>query len=264
MADNLQQNQDQQKGPFSPLQTGCAVVMLTNMVIYLGVVLFTFNLLDPSKIDASYLAKRGFKALPTPKSEQDIAFQQLSKEKRQQQQQIQNETVDASKTGVKQEPSPAARLSQIEQRKLGSSLPEEAEQPKAALTESSLNTGNSATRTAPSRLYSLSIYRQTAMPQTYSPIGIYSPKPLGMETYETLPIETAAGINFPMFSLPSFNLAGPYLYRPVDPIPEASRGGLKLSSPPVGAESLYTNETKNAKEPPDRKPRKKPAAKDQL
>lgn len=259
MADNLQQNQDQQKGPFSPLQTGCAVVMLTNMVIYLGVVLFTFNLLDPSKIDASYLAKRGFKALPTPKSEQDIAFQQLSKEKRQQQQQIQNETVDASKTGIKQEPSPAARLSQIDSRKLKSSIPNEPEKPKATLTQSSIQYSKTAYSAQKSRR-SVADYSQTTLDMLYSRYRLYVPKTITPERYETLPVELAQGINIPTFNLPLFGSGGPYLYTPINPIPEASRSGLKLSSPPVGAESLYTNETKNAKEPPNRKPRKEPAA----
>ena len=189
MADNLQQNTEQKPEPFSPLQTGCAVVMLTNMLIYLGVVLFTFNLLDPSKIDATYLAKRGFTALPAPKSEQDTAFQQLSKEKRQQQQQVQNEMADASKLKPQKDNSPAVKLSEITARNLASSEPAEPEKPKAALTESSLRTGNSATRAALSRLYSVSIYPQATMPLTYSPIGIYSPKTVVLETYGTLPVE---------------------------------------------------------------------------
>ena len=100
------------------------------------------------------------------------------------------------------------------------------------------------------------------MPGTYSPIGNYSPKPLVLETYETLPVEMASGINFPTFSLPSFDPSGPYLYRPPNPIPEASRGGLKLSSPATGAESLYTNKTEKAAEPPSAKPSGKPLAKE--
>jgi hypothetical protein len=254
MAENLQQNPEPQtKEPFSPLQTGCAFVMLTNMLIYLGVVLFTFNLLDPSKIDAGYLAKRGFTTLPEPKSEQDTAYQKLSQEKRDQQQQVQAERIDSSKLGPKQEPSPAARLSQIEPRRLGSSLPDEGEKPKAALTESSLRSGSPSTRSVPRRLYSVSIYPQATMPQIYSPAQIQAPRTIVLETYETLPVEIAAGINFPTFSLPVSDPAGPYLYRPPNPIPEASRGGLKLSTPPSGAESLYTNGVKKVPEPPTAK-----------
>jgi hypothetical protein len=249
MTENLQPNSNE-KSPFSPLQTGCAVVMLTNMMIYLGVVLFTFNLLDPSKIDASYLAKRGFTARPDPKSEQDTAFQQLSQEKRQQQQQVQTEMVDSSKLGVKKEPSTASQLSQIDPRKIASSMPDEPGKPKAALTESSINKGGTAIRTAPTRLYSISIYPQATVPQTYSPLWIPSPKIITIETYETLPVEMAAGINYPTFALPVPEPAGPYLYQPANPIPEASRGGLKLSSPATGAESLYTNGTWKAAETP--------------
>lgn len=257
MAENQQQTVDPQvKGPFSPLQTGCAFVMLTNMVIYLGVVLFTFNLLDPSKIDATYLAKRGFTARQEPKSEQDTAFQNLSQEKREQQQQVQTELIDASKMGFKQPPSPAAELSQIEQKRFKTSTPEEGEKPKAALTVSSLNAGSSPLRPASSRQYSFSIYPQATVPQLYSPVRLSTPKTVVLETYETLPVELAPGINFPTFSLPVADPAGPYLYRPPNPIPEAARGGLKLSSPPTGAESLYTNDVKKAPE--------LPAAKDQL
>ncbi|MCC7300169.1 MAG: hypothetical protein IT583_03725 [Verrucomicrobia bacterium] len=219
-------------------------MMLSNMLIYLGVVLFTFNLLDPSKIDASYLAKRGFTSRPEPKTEQDTAFQKLSDEKRQQQ--AQPEIVDTAKLGMNQEPSAANRLSQIEPRKLGSSLPQETEKPQAALTESSRRSGNTAIRTAPSRLYSVAIYPQNTMPFSYSPLRILTPRALAMETYEVIPVEMAIGINYPTFSLPTPDSAGAYLYRPANPIPEASRGGLKLSSPPTGAESLYTNDTRKA------------------
>ncbi|MFA7257023.1 MAG: hypothetical protein WC047_05560 [Kiritimatiellales bacterium] len=265
MAENQQQNIDQQKGPFSPLQSGCAFVMLTNMLLYLAIVAFTFNLLDPSKIDASYLAKRGFTALPEPKSEQDAAFQQLSQAKREQQQQIQAEQTDTSKLGPKQEPSSAARLSQIEQRRFESSRPNVPENPKAALTESSLRTGSTSTRSAQSRLYSsIAIFPQTTLPQTYSPVRLYAPKPVSLETYETIPVEMASGIDFPTFSLPVSDPAGAYLYRPPNPIPEASRGGFKLSSPPTGAESLYTNEIQKTTPPADGNPDKQPPLKDQL
>jgi hypothetical protein len=242
MAENQQLPIDPQvKSPFSPLQTGCAFVMLTNMLIYLGVVLFTFNLLDPSKIDASYLAKRGFTALPEPKSEQDTAYQQLSQEKREQQQKVQAERIDLSKLGPKNDTSSAAELSRIEKRRLDPALPSAPQMPKAALTESSMRSGGTTIRSAPSRLYSVSIYPQATMPKTYSPIQIPSPGTIGLETYETLPVEMAPGISYPVFSLPVSDPAGPYLYKPANPIPEASRGGMKLDTPSVGAESLYTN-----------------------
>lgn len=224
--------------------------MLTNMLIYLGVVAFTFNLLDPSNLDANYLAKRGFTARPDPERSDDKAFRQLSEEKREDRQASQTEIVDTAKLGLKQEPSPAIKLSGIEQRKLESSRPEEPEKPKAALTESPARSGRTIVRAAQSRLYSSpSIYPQAILPQLYSPFRLSVPKTVTLEAYATIPVEMAPGIDFPTFSLPSVDPAGAYLYRPPNPISEPSRGGLKLSSPPVGAETLYTNGARKAENP---------------
>lgn len=260
MAENLQQQNEEKKGPFSPLQTGCAFVMLTNMLIYLAVVAFVFNLLDPSKLDASYLAKRGFTTRPDPESDEDKAFRQLSDEKRQEQQKAQTEIVDSTRLNPKKEDSTAAKLSEMSTRDLASSRPEEPEKPKAALTQSPMHSGGSTVRTAKSRQYSVAIYPQATLGQMYSPFRPFVPRTVTLESYATLPIELASGIDFPTFSLPAVDPVRAYLYRPPDLVPEASRGGLKLSAPPVGAGSLYTNSTKKAKEPP---PVKQPA-KDEL
>ena len=83
-----------------------------------------------------------------------------------------------------------------------------------------------------------------------------------METYETLPVEIAVGIHYPMFNLPTPDPAGAYLYRPSDPIPQTSQGGPQFSSPAIGAESLYTNKTEKAAEPPSAKLSGKPLAKE--
>jgi hypothetical protein len=222
--------------------------MLTNMLIYLGVVAFTFNLLDPSKIDADYLAKRGFTSKPDPERKEDTEFRQLAEGKQAEQQTVQNEMINASKTGSKQDPSSAARLSQIDQRKFTPSGPEEPQMPKAALTASTHDEG-SAIRPARTRLYSIAIFPQATLGQAYSPYRLVSPRIVMLERYDILPVEMASGIIFPMFSLPSADPAGAYLYTPPNPIPEASRGGFKISSPSVGAESLYTNDIRKAVKP---------------
>lgn len=247
MAENLQHN-TQQQGPFSPLQSGCAFVMLANMLLYLAVVAFTFNLLDPSKLNANYLAKRGFTARQTPKSEEDIAFLQLSAQKRQNQQTAEAEIVDSAKLGAMKDGSPAVKLSEVATRSLELSRPDEPEKPKAALTQSPMRIGNIAVRAIHSRLFSISVFPQATIRQTYSPIRLFVPKTVVLESYEPLPVELASGIDFPTFSLPTADPAGAYLYRTPNPIPETSRGGLNLSSPPVGAESLYTNRTKKVRE----------------
>ena len=245
MAENLQQNQEK-KGPFSPLQSGCAFVMLTNMLIYLGVMVFTFNLLDPSKLNATYLAKRGFTSHPEAEREEDKTFRQISEQKREDQQ-AQSEITALTEQEPKKDDSPAVKLSEVMARSLAISRPDEPEKPKAALTQSP-RTGSTSSRTARSRQYSIAIYPQATLGQTYAPVRLFTPRTVTLETYEAIPVELASGIDFPTFSLPTADPAGAYIYRPPNPIPEASRGGLKLSSPSTGAESLYTNSTKKAKE----------------
>jgi hypothetical protein len=253
----------QAKSPFSPLQTGCAFVMLTNMLIYLGVVLFTFNLLDPSNIDASYLAKRGFTARPEPKSEQDAAFLKLSQEKREEQQQVQTEMISVSKQLEKKE-SPATKLSRIEQRKLATSLPEEPEKPTAARTVSATSSGSTLTRSPSTRPHSTAIYPQAIAAQPYTLFQTPAPPTIAPEIFVTIPVELAIGISTPLFTLSSSDPAAPYLYRPANPIPNVSRGNLKLDSPSIGAESLATNTLKKANGTPLYKETAPPSAKDQL
>lgn len=240
MTENLQQNAEQ-KGPFSPLQSGCAFVMLANMLIYLAVVAFTLNLLDPSKIDAGYLAKRGFRTVPEPVNEQDQAFQEISKQKRQQQTEVQAEVIASSKQGPQQKESTAVALSDVGVRDLATSQPNEPSKPDAALTKSSMRSGSTTIRSAQSRLYSVAIFPQATLGQSYSPYQPTVPRPVTLERYDTLSVELAPGLDFPTFTMPSIDPAGAYLYTPPNPVPEAARGGLRLSSPPIGAESLYTN-----------------------
>jgi hypothetical protein len=56
----MDDNQNKRRGPFSQLQAGCALMMMVNLLIYLGVIAFAFNMLDPSKLSPNYLARRGF------------------------------------------------------------------------------------------------------------------------------------------------------------------------------------------------------------
>ncbi len=266
MTENLQKNE--QQGPFSPLQSGCAFVMLTNMMIYLAVVVFVFNLLDPSKIDASYIAKRGFTAQPAAERDEDKAFRQTSEQRRKDQQEIQAGIVDSARDGSKQEISPAAKLSEIKTVEVTAGRLDEPEKPVAGLSRNalrsgsiatrtaqrSLRTGRTSTRTSQTRVYSVSMYPQATLPQAYSPVHLPTPQILLPEKYETLPVELASGIDFPMFGLPRADNLEAYLYSPAKPVPDPVRGERKISSPPAGAESLYTNVIKKAKEPLPSKP----------
>lgn len=252
MAQRVQQNQEQ-KGPFSPLQSGCAFVMLANMLIYLAVVVFVFNLLDPSELNLSYIAKRGFTAPPAEEREEDKAFRQMSEQKSKEQ----KKGVDLSTPEQKQEASPATTLSVAKPRELASSRPEEPAKPKSSLAQNSTGgggiaartaqrsatrTGSISIRTAQNRLYSVAMYPQATLPQAYSPIRILIPQLLLPEKYETLPVELAPGLEIPMFGLPTIDNAGAYLYTPPKPISDAIRGERKINAPPTGAKSLYTNE----------------------
>jgi hypothetical protein len=257
MAEKVQQNQEQ-KGPFSPLQSGCAFVMLANMLIYLAVVVFVFNMLDPSKLNLSYIAKRGFTAQPTEEREEDKTFRQISEQKSKEQ----KKGADFSVPEPKQEAAPATTLSGAKPRELASSRPEEPAKPKSALSQSAMSSGGIATRTAQrsstragstsirtaqNRLYSVAMYPQATLPQAYSPIRIPIPQLLLPERYETLPVELAPGLDIPMFGLPTMDDAGAYLYIPQNPVPDGIRGERKLDSPPVGAISLHTNAVEKTK-----------------
>lgn len=267
-----QQQQGQDQSPFSPLQTGCAFVMLTNMLIYLAVVAFVFNLLDPSKLDADYLAGRGFTVRPERESEEDVEFRRLSEQRRKDVQDTQGGEAGpvAAKPDVLETRSPAARLSELGGRSLATSRPEEPSKPKAALTEGpagsvyissvgrgtsrsggSRGSGGSSVRSAQSRLYSVSIYQQAGMPSTYAPLRPEVFGPMIMERYEPLPVELASGIYFPSFSLPSADSSGAYLYTPPAPVSDPVRGGLKVSAPPAGTEMFYTNYLRKAEDPPE-------------
>jgi hypothetical protein len=259
MAQKVQQNQEQQ-GPFSPLQSGCAFVMLANMLIYLAVVVFVFNLLDPSELNLSYIAKRGFTAPPAEEREEDKTFRQMAEQKSKEQ----KKGVDISTPETKQADSSATKLSVAKPRELASSRPEEPAKPKSSLAQSSTagggtaartaqrsatRTGSISIRTAQPRLYSVAMYPQATLPQPYSPISILTPQPLVPELYETLPVQLAPGLDIPMFGLPIIDDAGVYLYFPRNPVPDGIRGERKITAPPVGAESSRTNEVNKTKIP---------------
>lgn len=72
---------NKKRDPFSPLQTGCAFVMLTNLIIYLAVVAFVFNILDPSKLTAEYLLQRGSTMPDEKESEKDKAYRDLEQQR---------------------------------------------------------------------------------------------------------------------------------------------------------------------------------------
>ncbi len=274
MAENQQQQKLDPKSPFSPLQSGCAFVMLANMVIYLGVVGFTLNLLDPSSLSVSYIAKRGFATPTEPEREEDLAFRQLTEKRKREQQETQAQDIRAaSSLDQKKENSSAVKLSDLSARPLTSSRPEELEKPTASLTKgsvgvgglslqrgsqtrSSSGTGSASSRSAQSRVYSVSIFPQASLYQTYSLYRLPVIRTITPERYDPLQVEMAPSLDYPTFSLEMVEPSGAYIYTPPNPVNDPAQGGLRLSSPAVGAKSIYTNST--------RKVKKTPAIKDKL
>lgn len=233
MAENPQHSTEQPlKSPFSPMQTGCAFVMLTNMLIYLAVVAFTLNLLDASKIDASYLAQRGF----TVRTKEERAEDRLVRKRQTEPPRLQQNPALSPITVVRREPSPAEKLSALPSRDLASSLPDEPERPQAALVPGSLQTGGTGARPASSLRHGSRVFSLGGLWQSYSPLGLQVGGIIAPERYDTLPVELASGFDIPKFTLPSINPAAAYLYRPSDPIPQGVRGSPRFSTPAVGAE----------------------------
>ncbi|MBL7017127.1 MAG: hypothetical protein ISR84_06175 [Kiritimatiellales bacterium] len=125
--------QTEKKGPFSPLQTGCAFLMLTNMLIYLGVIAFIFNLLDPSKLNPDYLAKRGF-ITQDQDSPGDQKFRQLTEAKEKEQQAFVDSIISEAAQSKAQEISVAKELSKHKKRSLAVSRPKQEKPPSAGQT----------------------------------------------------------------------------------------------------------------------------------
>lgn len=249
MTDRPQQHQEDQS-PFSPLQTGCAVVMLTNMLIYFAVVAFVFNLLDPSKLDASYLAKRGFTARPEPESEQERSFRRIAEERREQQQQVQSDVFESSLYGDDKQGSLATELSELPDRQQPSSLSVTRSLPSALLTRGGRSPSRGRSRSSSGRLYSDYLFRRITLPSPYAPLQIFVPRPQNVAaSYRILPVELATAINFPGFKLPEAERSGAYLYTPSTPLIDPVRGGIRVSPPPAGAVTHYTNYLRDAAAP---------------
>lgn len=239
------------QGPFSPIQTGCALVMLANMLIYFCVVAFTFNLLDPSGMDSGYLAGRGFKSKPEPEGPPKAEARPLLKANA-----AQSERPESAKTRQNQPASPAGWLSRIEQRWHPPARPDDPAPQKAALTESS-RAGGAALPPAPGRRRTLALYPQATVSLPYSPYLPAAPRLIALEHYTSQPVALAPGLDFPAFSLPTANSAAAYLYRPPEPVAETARGGRRLSAPLTGASPLGTNRIKTpAETPPANRPAK--------
>lgn len=235
----MPEQQKAQESPFSPLQTGCAVVMLSNMLIYLGVVAFVFNLLDPSRLDASYIARRGFASREEREDPEDTSFRRIAEERREDQLRVQREIADTSRRAGMESPSKAGELSELRARTHASSMPEQPELPSAALTLSASR--RSGTYAGMRGRYSTAIFSQNALGGFSSPFRLYTLRLIAPEQYQTLPVQIAQQIRFPTFGLPEKELQDIVLYDIPDPIPDPIHGEPRFTAPSRGAEMYYTN-----------------------
>ncbi|QHI68452.1 hypothetical protein [Tichowtungia aerotolerans] len=239
---DIAEEQKEKKNQFSPLQTGCAFVMLTNMLIYLAVVAFVFNLLDPSKLDSSYLTKREFTA--KEESEKDKEYRALTRKKKKETRQVQEERLTTSSRPYKQESSSASKLSELSDRNLASSVPRQ-NPPSAALTHSRPG-GYGSSKSIPARRYLFLIYPRIKVTQSHSFPKMPGTKTITPENYDTVAVELAPKIDYPIFRIPSAKSLNSPVYSPPNPISPPFRGAHKINSPSRGAEAIPTNQAGTA------------------
>lgn len=188
------------KNPFSPLQTGCAFVMLTNMLIYLCVVAFIFNLLDPSKLDPNYLVKRGFTTQKT-ESPQDQAFRKLVEEKKEEQRQVQSESMDLSVSSLELEPSSADQLSKISVRQPIRNWQYLENKPTAKLTHNFTTSFYETSTQAKSRQNLMSSFPRAKLSKAYELHTPRTPKTIAPELYDVIAIELVPGVSIPLITI---------------------------------------------------------------
>ena len=238
------------KDPFSPLQTGCAFVMLTNMIIYLAVVAFVFNMLDPSKLKSSYLTQRGF-VVREEESEEDKEFRNLTQKKKREQQKFQQQQQTDAALGSEQFPSPALELSRrSDQPRITDEILQKGT-PHAALTPSRPK-GYGGAKTAKSRQHLISTYPQATVRRSYSTLSTQEGRTIPPQHYDTVSIELAPGIEYPMFRIPPVRSAGESIYSPPNPVPNPVPDGPRVRVPALSPDAVQTNRTEKVEEP--RKP----------
>jgi hypothetical protein len=241
--------QKTKKNPFSPLQTGCAFIMLTNMLIYLAVMAFVLNLLDPSKLEADYLAKRGF-TTPRKESAEDREFRMMAEDRREEL----RKQPKLSLKELKTEPTPAQELSKLPNRAIVSGRPEETPPPSSALTYDITESYKGYKDRARSRIYSLKIFPKVTIQPLYHAPRMIPAKNIPPERYDTIAVELAPGIEIPMFTISIPSADGNATYTPPDPVLSPTRGGPRIKAPEKGAESIESDPAQPETSGPESEP----------
>ena len=184
------------RGLFSMLRPGCAMIMMANMLLYLAIIAFVFNILDPSKINAAYLSQRisssgqatatqnrknksapGF-VLKTTRPTQDTKIPRSSYPTR---------SLEETKAyGTPSRDLPSDRLFSVST-------------PKAALTKSS----SSSRRAVKIGSHYRSIYQRPTTSFARSPYRNSVDHAINPPVYPLIPVELAPGIDVPRFRAPT-------------------------------------------------------------
>ena len=178
--------------------------MLTNMLLYLVVIAFVFNLLDPSKLDPSYLLKRGF-TTPKNESDQDRAFRKITEAKKQEQKDLQKQSRNLSVDSFNQKALSDGQLSKISGRTLSSSWEYEKSYPSATLTKNFVLGNYEAAGKAKSRQSTIRLPQARLKSRISLPSYSFPSKNLSMEKYDTITVELAPGVSVPLSTIPEQN-----------------------------------------------------------
>ena len=197
------EEQKNKKGPFTLMQTGCAFLMLTNMLIYLGVVAFVFNMLDPGKLDPDYLAKRGFttpdKVLEAP---EDQAFRRLTAKKKKEQQEFYDGIVREAAESRANKLSTVEEFSEHTPRPMASSRPNEGNPPSALQAPKTFFPKLNKVRAARTLGYPPRLAPRITVEDSYVPYSPPAMPPRVRYGYRLPDFNLHAGFGYPVFSIP--------------------------------------------------------------
>ncbi|MBC8206624.1 MAG: hypothetical protein H8E68_05680 [Kiritimatiellaeota bacterium] len=217
------EQQNDKKGPFTLMQTGCAFLMLTNMLIYLGVIAFVFNMLDPGKLDPDYLAKRGFTTQTSePEAPEDQAFRHLAEKKQKEQQEFYDGIVREAAQSPAKELSTVEDLSGYAKRSMVTSRPDEESPPSALQAPEPFFPRLNKIRAAKTLGYPPRLAPKITLEDSYIPYSPPEEPPHFRDGYRLPTFKLNAGFGYPIFSIPLPERTSGTIHTPVAEAPPAA------------------------------------------